>query len=94
MNESAAMLSVNKEASPGRVSVALPPDIYSEISARAEQSGISLNRAVVQLLRAGLEAEHQKRQRLEEMLRQYRECADAKEAERLGDELGAMIFGR
>jgi hypothetical protein len=28
------------------------------------------------------------------MLREYRECADPREAERLGDELGAMIFGR
>jgi hypothetical protein len=94
MSERAAMLTIDKEPPPSRVSVALPPDIYSEISARAEQNDISLNRAVIQLLRAGLEAEHQKRQRLEEMLRQYRECADPKEADRLGDELGAMIFGR
>jgi len=40
------------------------------------------------------EAEQQKRQRLEEMLREYRACADPKEAERLGNDLGAMIFGR
>ena len=55
---------------------------------------MSLNRVVVQLLRVGLEAERQKKQRLEEMLRQYRECVDPQEAERLGNELGAMIFGR
>lgn len=48
----------------------------------------------LQLLRAGVEAEHQKKQRLEEMLRQYRECADPRGAERLSDELGAMIFGQ
>lgn len=87
------MLPAKKEA-PGRLSVALTPGIYSEISARAEQNDISLNRAVLQLLRAGIEAEHQKKQRLEEMLRQYRECADPREAERLSDELGAMIFGQ
>ena len=88
------MLTVDKEAPPGRLSIAMPAEIYSEVSARAEQNNISLNRAVIQLLRAGLEAEQQKKQRLEELLRKYRECADSQEAQRLGDELGAMIFGR
>lgn len=78
----------------GRVSVALPPEIYREISARAEENDLSLNRAILQLVRVGLEAERLKKQRLEEMLRQYRQCTDPHEAERLGNELGAMIFGR
>ena len=77
-----------------RVSVALTPELRDEIVARAREHEMSLNRTILQLLRAGLEAERQKRQRLEEMLHQYRECADPQEAERLGDELGAMIFGR
>ncbi len=87
------MLATKRETV-GRVSVAIPPEMYSEIATRAEQNDMSLNRAIVQLLRAGLEAEQQKKQRLDEMLRKYRECADPQEAERLGDELGAMIFGR
>ncbi len=77
-----------------RVSVALTSEILNEVSARAEKYSMSLNRTIWQLLRTGLEAERQKKQHLEEMLRQYRECADPREAERLGDELGAMIFGR
>ena len=32
--------------------------------------------------------------RLEEMLQQYRESTDPQEVERLGDELGSMIFAR
>ena len=87
------MLATRKEVQ-GRVSVALPPEIYSEISSRAERNDISLNRAIVQLVRAGLEAETQKKQRLDEILHKYRECSDPRESERLGDELGAMIFGR
>jgi metal-responsive CopG/Arc/MetJ family transcriptional regulator len=87
------MLTAKKE-SVGRVSVALPPDLHAEIGARAEQNDISLNRAIIQLLRAGIEAERQKKQRLEEMLLRYRESADPQEVERLGDELGAIIFGR
>ena len=93
MNEGAVMFAAKTETL-GRVSVALPPEIHAEISARAVQNDLSLNRAIIQLLRAGLEAESQKKRRLEEMLRQYRECIDPKEAERLSDELGAMIFGR
>ena len=58
MSKGAIILAAKKEA-PGRVSVALTSEIYSEICARAEQNDISLNRAILQLLRAGLEAEHQ-----------------------------------
>ena len=77
-----------------RVSVALTPELRSEIEGRAEENNMSLNRTIIQLLRAGLDAEKHKKQRLEVMLRQYRECIDPQEAERLSDELGAMIFGR
>ncbi len=52
------MYTTKKMAS--RLSVALAPDIYAEISARAEHHNLSLNRVVIQLLRAGLEAENQK----------------------------------
>ena len=88
------MLATTTKESVGRVSVALPAELYSEINTRAEQNDMSLNRTIVQLLRAGIEAEHQKKQRLEEMLIKYRESSDPQEVERLGDELGAMIFGR
>jgi hypothetical protein len=89
-----AVMVPSKNEAKARVSVALTPELHSEISARAAQYDLSLNRAILQLLRAGLDAEREKKQRLEEMLREYRECADPKEAERLGDQLGAMILGR
>lgn len=82
-----------KEA-PARVSVALTKDIYDELAARAAEKELSLNRTILQVIRAGLEAERQSKERLSEMLRRYRECTDPQEAERLGDDLGAMIFGR
>lgn len=76
-----------------RVSVSLTPEIHQEILARAEENDLSLNRTIIQLLRAGLNAEREKKQRLDTMLRAYRESTDPAEIERLGDELGAMIFG-
>jgi len=89
-----AVKGVAKKELPARVSVTLTPDVQNEILARAEENDMSVNRTIIQLLRAGLESERQKKQRLEEMLRQYRDCTDPKEAERLGDELGAMLFGK
>ncbi|HXP85316.1 MAG TPA: Arc family DNA-binding protein [Bryobacteraceae bacterium] len=93
MNQDHATLAKTKEAAP-RLSVALPAEIHEEVAARAEENNMSLNRTILQLIRAGLEAERQKKERLETMLRRYRECADPNEAERLAEELGAMIFGR
>ena len=77
-----------------RVSVALTPEIQNEVSARAKQIQHKLESRNLAASARWTEAERQKKQRLEEMLREYRECADPREAERLGDELGAVIFGR
>ena len=55
---------------------------------------ISRSTFLGRLLRSGLEAEQQKREQLAQKIRRYRECADPAEAERLGDELGEMIFGQ
>jgi hypothetical protein len=79
---------------PPRVSVSLPVDMYQEITARAAEHDMSLNRTILQLVRSGIEAENQKQQKLAQMLRQSRDCPDQNEAERLANELGAMIFGR
>jgi hypothetical protein len=92
------MLATTKETTgketTGRLSVALQSDIYKEVSARPNENNVSLTGTIVQLLRAGLEAERQKKQRMDETLRQNRECADPAQAERLADEIGAMTFGR
>ncbi len=77
-----------------QISVRLTPDLYAVLSKRSEETGLSMNRVVLQVLRAGLDAERDKKQRLQNMLQRYRECTDPEEARRLGDELGEMIFGR
>lgn len=77
-----------------RISVSLTPELNAAVSVRAKETGLSMNRTILQLLRAGLEAEQQKKERLGDMLRRYRDCSDPVEAERLGNELGAIIFGQ
>jgi hypothetical protein len=77
-----------------QVSVRLPADLSREINARSKELEFSLNRTIVQLLRVGLENEQNKKRLLEEKLRLYREATDQNEIQRLGDELGAMIFDK
>lgn len=77
-----------------QVSVRLPADLSQQINTRAKELDFSLNRTILQLLRSGLEHEKNKKGLLEEKLRLYREATDQKEIQRLGDELGAMIFGK
>ncbi len=77
-----------------QASVRLPADLSREINARAKELDFSLNRTIVQLLRSGLENENNKKKLLEEKLRLYREATDQAEIQRLGDELGAMLFGK
>ncbi len=93
MSQGSATRATEKETV-GRISVALPPDVHAEVNKRAVENNMSLNRTILQLIRSGLEAEQQKKQRLEEALREYRECPDPVQAERLADDIGAMIFGR
>jgi hypothetical protein len=64
-----------------------------EIEARAKEYQLSVNRTLVQLLQSGIEAERNKKRHLENLLHRYRESKDPQEIQRLGDELGAMIFG-
>jgi hypothetical protein len=83
-----------ERAQSAQITIRLTPELSAEVSARAKDTGLSVNRAVAQLLRAGIEAERNKKRQLEDLLRRYRESQDPEETKRLGDELGAMIFGQ
>ena len=76
-----------------RVSVPVSSEVLQQIDARAERAGVSRSAFLARLLQYGLEAEEQKREQLMQKIRRYRDCADPAEAERLGNELGEMIFG-
>ena len=77
-----------------QVSVRLPADLSHQINARAKELDFSLNRTIVQLLRSGIENEQNKKTHLEEKLKQYRQATNEEEIQRLGEELGAMLFAR
>jgi hypothetical protein len=90
----AAMQTAERAEELVQVSVRLPADLSQDINARAKELSFSLNRTIVQLLRSGIENEQNKKRLLEEKLRLYREATNQEEIKRLGDELGAMLFGK
>jgi hypothetical protein len=94
MRKPPLMPSASQSEERSQISIRLTPDLYSDLSRRAQETGLSMNRTVLQILRVGLDAERDKKQRLQNMLQRYRQCSDPEEAQRLGDELGEMIFGR
>jgi len=49
---------------------------------------------LVELLEEGIEAKKQKEKAFFELAGHFRAATDPKEVERLGEELGQMVFGR
>lgn len=48
---------------------------------------------LVELIENGIETEKRKRQEFFELAERFRNTTDPREAKRLGDELGRMVFG-
>jgi hypothetical protein len=76
-----------------RQSVSLPAKIAAQVRALAKNRRLSSNRMLVELIENGIEAEKRKQQEFFELAERFRSATDAKEAQRLGDELGRMVFG-
>ena len=87
-------MQLESKATPLRVSVPVTTEMLKEIDKRAERAGLSRSALLAKLLQMGLDAEQKRYEQFAQKIRQYRECPDQNEADRLGDEIGEMIFGR
>jgi hypothetical protein len=76
-----------------RQSVSLPASVAAQVRNLAKTRRLSSNRMLVELIENGIEAEKRKQQEFFELAERFRGATDPKEAERLGDELGRMVFG-
>jgi hypothetical protein len=76
-----------------RQSVSLPATVAAKIRTMARTRKVSSNRMLVELIENGIEAEKRKQQEFFELAEQFRSTTDSKEAKRLGDKLGRMVFG-
>jgi len=76
-----------------RQSVGLPADTARKVRSLAKKRRVSANRIIVQLVEEGIEAEKRKQREFFELAERFRAATDPKDVERLGDDLGRMVFG-
>lgn len=77
-----------------RQSITLPAKVATQVRTMAKRRRLSANRMLIELLEDGLEAQKQKETAFFQLAERFRAADDPKEAERLGEELGQMVFGR
>jgi hypothetical protein len=76
-----------------RQSVSLPAAVAAQVRTLAKGRKVSSNRMLVELIENGIEAEKRKQQEFFELAERFRGATDPREAKRLGDQLGRMVFG-
>ena len=76
-----------------RQSVTLPPNVAAQVRTMARTRRLSASRMLVELIENGIEAEKQKQQEFFDLAERFRRATDPKEVQRLGDQMGRMVFG-
>jgi hypothetical protein len=76
-----------------RQSVSLPANLAAQVRNMARTRRLSANRMLVELIENGIEAEKQKQQEFFDLAERFRNATDPKEVQRLGDQMGRMVFG-
>ncbi len=76
-----------------RQSVTLPSTVAKQIRTMAKSRRLSANRVLVELVEEGIEARQRKEKEFFDLAERFRAAKDPAEAERLGDQLGRMVFG-
>ena len=77
-----------------RQSVTLPAAVAKQVRSAASRRRLSASRMLVELVEEGLEARKQREKAFFQLADRFRAATDPKEVERLGDELGRMVFGQ
>ena len=77
-----------------RQSVTLSAGTARRAKALARAKGVSTSRLLARLVEQGLDSEQRKRSRFMELAEQFRAASDPVDAEKLGQQLGQMVFGR
>ena len=76
-----------------RQSVSLPPKLAKQVGSMARSRKLSRNRMLLELIANGIDAGKQKQQQFFALAERFRNERDPETANRLGDELGRMVFG-
>ena len=71
----------------------MPPKLAKQVGNMARRRKLSKNRMLLELIENGIEADQRKQQEFFALDERFRNEKDAEAANRLGDELGRMVFG-
>ena len=76
-----------------RQSVSFPVETARQVRGLAKKRRLSANRVIVELVEDGIKAQRRKQQEFFEVAEQFRAATEPNEVQRLGDQLGRMVFG-
>jgi hypothetical protein len=76
-----------------RQSVSLPPKLAKQVGSMARNRKLSKNRMLLELIENGIAAQSEKQRQFFALAERFRNEKDPEAANRLGDELGRMVFG-
>ena len=78
---------------PVRQSVSLPARLAKQVGSMAKSRKLSKNRMLLELIEIGIDAEARKQEQFFALAERFRNEKDPETANRLGDQLGRMVFG-
>ena len=76
-----------------RQSVSLPLRLAKQVGSLAKSRKLSKNRMLLELIENGIDAEKRKQQQFFALAERFRNEQDPEAANRLGNELGRLVFG-
>ena len=76
-----------------RQSVTLPSSVAVQVRNLAKTRRLSANRILVELIESGMQAEQRKQQEFFALAERFRAAEDPEDVQRLGDQMGRMVFG-
>jgi predicted DNA-binding ribbon-helix-helix protein len=76
-----------------RQSVSLSASVATRVRAMATARNLSAAKMIAELIEMGIEAENRRQRQFFELAERFRAEKDPAEAQRLGEELGRMVFG-
>ncbi|MGO9240137.1 MAG: hypothetical protein ACLQBJ_04930 [Bryobacteraceae bacterium] len=76
-----------------RQSVTLPSSVALQVRSLAKTRRLSANRILVELIESGMEAQQRKEQEFFALAERFRAATDPQDVQRLGDQMGRMVFG-
>ena len=76
-----------------RQSVTMPANLANKVRHMAKRRRTSASRMLVELVEEGIEVRKQKEEEFFNLAGRFRAATDPKDVERLGNEMGRMVFG-